>query len=191
MKNDGRFKKGQTWRTPKQHWDKSWLIQKYIIEGLSTIEIANISGCNYRTIVFWLKKHGIKSRTNSEIRKLKQCGLFGEDNPMFGRNGDLNPNWKGGITPERQSFYVSEEWKNAVKEVFIRDNFACVICGQTHKDKNHPLHVHHIVSFRIESLRADPNNLILLCKTCHNWVHSKQNINKQYIKTYEQFKNEK
>ena len=191
MKKDGRFKKGQTWRTPKLHWDKDWLTQKYIVEGLSTTEISLITQCNHRVISFWMKKHGIKGRSISESRKIKHWGQSGENNPMFGKNGELNKNWKGGITPERHLFYVSEEWKNAVKEVFIRDKFLCVNCGQTHKDKKHPLHVHHIVSFQIKSLRANTDNLIILCKTCHDWVHSKKNTNKKYIKTYEQFKIEK
>jgi hypothetical protein len=191
MKEDGRFKKGQTYRTPKLHWDKEWLNQKYTIEGLSTTEIANITNCNHRVISFWMKKHGIKGRSVSEARKIKKWGQYGIENPMFGKTGDLNGNWKGGITPERQLFYISEEWKKAVKETFIRDNFICVKCGQTHKDKYHPLHIHHVVSFKTSELRTDINNLVILCKDCHNWVHSKKNTNKQYIKTYEQFKIEK
>ena len=191
MGDNGRFKKGQTWRTPKLHWDKEWLNQKYTIEGLSTTEIAEITGCNHRTISFWMKKNGINGRSVSESRKLKHWGLTGKDNPMFGKVGKLNGNWKGGLTPERQIFYASDEWKKTVKAVFIRDNFSCANCGQTHMDKKHPLHIHHIVSFQIKSLRTNMDNLVVLCKTCHDWVHSKKNINKKYIKTYEQFKHEK
>ena len=71
MEDNGRFKKGQTWRIPKLHWDKEWLNQKYTIEGLSTTEIAEITGCNHRTISFWMKKNGINGRSVSESRKLK------------------------------------------------------------------------------------------------------------------------
>ena len=188
MENNGRFKKGEHWRQNKPHWDKDWLIQKYVTEGLSTVEIAEISGCRHTNISYWMKKHGIKGRTISDARKIKYWGQSGESNPMYGKNGILNQNWKGGITPERQSFYISSEWKNAVKEVFVRDNYLCVNCGETHRDKKHPLHIHHIVSFQIKSLRTNVNNLILLCKDCHNWVHSKQNTNKQYILTYEQYR---
>ena len=29
--------------------------------------------------------------------------------------------------------------------------------------------------------RADPDNLILLCDTCHDWTHSRQNIGKLFL----------
>jgi len=33
-----------------------------------------------------------------------------------------------------------------------------------------------------EELRADPDNLILLCADCHHWVHSNENINDEFIR---------
>ena len=32
-----------------------------------------------------------------------------------------------------------------------------------------------------KEMRADENNLILLCVDCHRWVHSNENIDKEYI----------
>lgn len=183
------FKKGEHWREHKPHWDKTWLEQKYLNENLSTTEIALLAGCTHKNISFWMKKHGIKGRSVSDARKIKYWGSKGEANGMYNVRGKNNPNWKGGISTERQDFYNSLEWKESVKFVFRRDNFVCQNCGQTHMDKKHPLHIHHIVSFKIKSLRADTNNLILLCKTCHDFVHSKKNINNKYIRTYEQYKN--
>ena len=43
------------------------------------------------------------------------------------------------------------------------------------------LHVHHIVSFAEEEYRVDPDNLVLLCVKCHRFVHSKKNIEREFI----------
>lgn len=182
------FKKGQHWRERKSHWDRDWLYNKYVVEKMSIPDIAKICGCTDSNISFWMKKHDIKGRTVSEARKEKYWGLSGEDNPMWNRKGELNINWKGGITAERQSFYTSVEWKNVCSLVWKRDIASCQRCGIL-ADNGIPIHIHHIVSFKEKEIRGDINNLILLCKICHNWVHSKKNINKQYIKTYEQYKN--
>jgi 5-methylcytosine-specific restriction endonuclease McrA len=103
---------------------------------------------------------------------------------MKGRKGKDTPCWKGGITPLRQSVYSSEEWVEAVKAVWKRDNAICVRCGKNHNTEKSrgTFHIHHIISFEIEKYRTDPSNLILLCKKCHLWIHSKKNIDKEYIK---------
>lgn len=188
MNKDTKFKRGQHWRKPKPFWNKEWLIQKYLIECLSTTEIAEISGCNHRNISFWMKKHNIKGRSISESRKVKYWGQSGEDNPMWNKKGELNKNWKGGITEDRQLFYVSQEWKKTCSGVWKRDNATCQRC-EIKECEGVPFHIHHIVSFKQKEIRGEINNLILLCKICHDWVHSNKNINKEYILTYEQYKN--
>ena len=85
------------------------------------------------------------------------------------KRGENSSNWNGGITPERQEFYISDEWKKACSEVYKRDNAQCQRCGN--KDN---LHVHHIVTFANKKLRADIDNLVLLCAKCHRFVHSKK-----------------
>jgi hypothetical protein len=116
----------------------------------------------------------------SEIRKMKRWGQSGVDNPMWNKKGELNPRWLGGITPERQSFYISQEWKNVCSEVWKRDKAICQRCG-LRKETDMPFHIHHIKSFKESKLRADINNLILLCETCHQWIHSKGNKSNDYI----------
>lgn len=95
-----------------------------------------------------------------------------------------HPQWKGGITPERQAFYATQEWVEAVKAVWARDNATCQRCGKHHNEaKNRgTFHIHHIISFMHREYRADVDNLVLLCKQCHRWVHSKENTLKELIK---------
>lgn len=182
MRNDkGQFKKGFTYRKPKPYWDRVWLYNQYIVLEKSTADIAREFGCRDTNIQYFLKKFGIKSRNVSESRKIKHWGQSGVDNPMWNKFGEFNPNYKGGITPERQSFYISQEWKNACRAVWKRDNATCQRCGMK-KDADMPFHVHHIKGFADKELRADIDNLILLCEVCHQWVHSKANKHNEYIR---------
>lgn len=104
---------------------------------------------------------------------------------LKGKSGSSHPCYKGGLTPERQSHYCSESWVEAVKKVWERDNAICQRCEKHHNtEKNRGnFHIHHIVSFQVKELRSELSNLVLLCKECHRWVHSKNNTEKQFIKT--------
>lgn len=172
------FKKGEHWRPRKPYWDKDWLENEYITKKRSASDIANQFGITEAGIFFWLRKHSIPRREMSDIRANKYWGSNGDKNGMFGKRGADCSNWKGGITAERQSFYSSIEWKTVCRYVYKRDNAQCQRCGV----KNENLHVHHIVSFSNKKLRAEKSNLILLCKKCHNFVHSKANIDNEFIR---------
>jgi len=103
--------------------------------------------------------------------------------PLKGKRGAEVHTWKGGITPERQSFYSSVEWKESVKAVWTRDNAACQRCYRLkNADRSISFDIHHIVSFACVELRAEVSNLVLLCEPCHYWVHSSENISMSFIK---------
>lgn len=181
MRNEkGQFIKGTHWRNRKPYWDKEWLYHEYVTLRRSTSEIAKDFGCFDTNIQYFLKKHTIPTRTTSETRKIKYWGAGGVDNPMWNRKGELNPNWKGGISKERQAFYSSQEWKMACSAVWKRDNAVCQRCGIA-PTEGIPLHVHHIRPFAEIELRADPSNLVLLCEICHRFIHSKKNTSNEFI----------
>lgn len=104
---------------------------------------------------------------------------------MKGRKGDLHHSWQGGLTPERQSVCSTSEWRDAVKAVWSRADAKCERCGKDHRSvdnrKIDGFHVHHIKPFRFRKFRSDVNNLALLCRPCHHFVHSKKNVNKEFI----------
>ena len=178
----GQFLKGTHWREPQVFRDKDWLIEEYVNKERSTGEIGKQFNVTEAAIIFWLQKHGIPRRTISQARKVKYWGLIGPDNPRWGKTGELNPNWKGGISPERPAFYASQEWKTACYAVWRRDDATCQRCGSVHRDSDVPFHVHHIISFKHVETRADVDNLILVCETCHRWIHSNNNIQNEFIK---------
>jgi transposase-like protein len=123
--NKGQFKKGHHWRQAQPFRDKAWLTREYAQLGRSTGDIAAQFGVTDAAVLFWLRKHGIPRRSISQARKLKRWGAVGADNPMWNRKGELNPNWKGGVTPERQAFYASAEWKRVCRVVWKRDKATC------------------------------------------------------------------
>lgn len=56
-------------------------------------------------------------------------------------------------------------------EVIQRDDFRCRICGRSPRNYiDVELHVHHIKPFCIGGL-TEKNNLITLCKTCHDGLY--------------------
>lgn len=134
------------------------------------------------------------SHTDETKEKLRQArladgakGLFlpNGDHVLKGKRGPDHPSWQGGSTPVRQAFYASDEWKAACVAVWHRDDAKCQRCGIDHRTVDRDatkFHVHHIYGFtRFQHLRADKNNLVLLCGPCHRWVHSKANTDKEWI----------
>lgn len=194
--------------------DRDWLYQKYIIEGLSCPQIGKLVNRDGSTIRHWLRKHGIPTRPRGHnreyllkgqrkgfrhspqsIEKIRQASVergalpYLRDGEHYnkGKRGAVVANWKGGITPERQAFYRSEEWKAACREVWVRDDGKCRRCGldSRHIDRSMiSFHVHHIVTFANQSLRAYPHNLILLCDNCHYFIHSGDNIIGEFLGDY-------
>ena len=117
----------------------------------------------------------------STIRKIKKWGSRGEANGMYGKCGDQNPRWIDGSSPLRQTMYARSFWKEIAKEVIKRDEYKCKKCESSHTAKN-KLHAHHIKPWAGNpNFRFDLNNIITICQTCHNWIHSKKNINHEYL----------
>lgn len=178
----GQFIRGTHWRPEKPYWKKSWLEEHYTEKQMSASEIAQMFGITENAIYFWLKKHQIPGRTMSEVRKAKRWGSFGPDNPMWNRKGEMSPNWRGGVTKERQLFYASQEWKTACRVVWKRDRGCCQRCGGNKTlTPDMPMHIHHVVPFANVPLRADASNLVLLCEACHRFVHSRKNVNHEHL----------
>ncbi len=162
LMRDGRFQKGQHWRSPQLWWSKKWLENEYIEQEKSAKEIALTYGCGENNIFYWLHRHNIRRRTMSEIRSIKHWGAVGSANPMHGRRGVLNPNWRGGFTPFRQSVYCSSEWQVFQRRIRTRDK-SCKVCKSK---ENLELHYIEPVS-QAPLLIMDAGNALLLCRKCH------------------------
>jgi hypothetical protein len=118
------------------------------------------------------------SETTRKLLSLKATRpkpyLRGKRNGMSGRIGTTNPNYKSGSSPERQRLYASGEWKELIRSIYRRDNYRCTQCGSPKRERR-GLHAHHVKPWATHpELRADPSNIVTLCRTCHERLHSKQ-----------------
>lgn len=86
--------------------------------------------------------------------------------------------WKGGKR------HYTGRWFDARDKARERDNYTCKRCGITEKEYGQELSVHHIKLYRDFEDKFEANqidNLVCLCEPCHRFVHSKANINKEYL----------
>lgn len=120
----------------------------------------------------------VKSKANRVKR-----GNFCNSKCFYRYNRGANSSsWKGGISSERASLYATHSWRNAIKFVWKRDNATCQRCNESFQHKpEQQFHIHHIKSFKHKELRCDISNLVLLCKVCHRWVHSKKNQKGEFL----------
>lgn len=97
----------------------------------------------------------------AKLHHQREGSWFGGNPPDY--NGDKNPNWKGGITPEKhlpRGLFRYRSWRKAV---FERDNYTCQTCGSKEN-----LNAHHIKPFKdFPELRFDVSNGLTLCVNCH------------------------
>lgn len=195
----------------KLGFTKEWLKDQYFNKGKTCNDIAREIGRDSKRVWEWFKQYGIpvnprgthweknlvidgttflgKKHTENSKGKIRDASLLDGRVPYI-KNGEhwlkqdgaVHPNWKGGITPQRQSLYCSEEWAIAVRAVWKRDNATCQVCGKHQSQlRSKKFHIHHIESFVVVEKRADVQNLVLVCPTCHHFLHSKKNISNKFI----------
>lgn len=80
-----------------------------------------------------------------------------------------NPEWKGDAYPENKRLRQSYEYKQWRKEVFLRDNFTCQICGFKSCGVKPPdINADHIKAWSLfPEERFNVDNGRTLCLPCH------------------------
>jgi NUMOD3 motif/HNH endonuclease len=79
--------------------------------------------------------------------------------------GPANHAYKDGKVAERRGLRHSQEYQRWRFDVFVRDGFACRMCGDR---RGGNLNAHHIKSFADHpERRFDVSNGITICETCH------------------------
>jgi len=100
-----RFVKGFSPYPPQAYWDRAWLEREYAEKGKPLHVIAAELGVTTSPVHHWLKKHGIKARTNGEIRALEAAPRKRPPGPplaeRFWAKVEKKPGcwiWKGSVT---------------------------------------------------------------------------------------------
>jgi len=96
----------------------------------------------------WKRAFSAKCKAEGRVPYNPAVGSY-----MKGRKGAATTNWKGGITPARQSFYSSEEWIACAKSVWARDQKTCQLCGSVKRNRER-FDLHHIDGFSIVEKRG-------------------------------------
>jgi len=102
----------------------------------------------------------IKANNTKKMKRIRSKNSNGKNNAMYGKNGKLSPNWKGGISFEPYSPEFNKRLKKRIKK---RDNYTCQLC-----EKKQFLHIHHIDYNKKNSVEY---NLITLCRKCNGKVN--------------------
>jgi len=140
--------------------DKKWLETKYVVEGLSTWDIAKKKNCSPGTVRYYLIKYGIPLRDyknrDEKWRKRISNSMMGKRNPMFGKILDKHHGYKSGMRSYR---------KEAIKIY----GTTCMRCGANERiEKRSNIHVHHKDNNRTNNC---PENWEILCSSCHKKIH--------------------
>lgn len=92
----------------------------------------------------------------------------GENSHMYGKYGENHPSWRGGKSFEPYSIEFNKKLKSQIRK---RDNYTCQECGFTEKQSGRKLDLHHINYCKLDNR---PENLILLCRSCHSQTNYKR-----------------
>jgi hypothetical protein len=110
---------------------------------------------------------GMLGKKHTQETKIKQ-GLWRPNEEQLKKmihKGEKHPNWKGGITPINLRIRTSKEYKIWRLQIFKRDNFTCIDCGN---NKGGNLNADHIKPFALyPESRLDLSNGRTLCIDCH------------------------
>ena len=143
--------KGKHWLESRTYTDESWLREQYVKKNKATTKIASECNVSADTILLWLKKHDIETRSGA-LRGEKHHWWNGGGCDVYGKG------W-------------NQRKKRSVRE---RDGYECVDCGTTqdeHKaEQGEKLHVHHLLKARNVDDPEERNaaeNLVTLCRDCH------------------------
>lgn len=124
---------------------------------------------------------GVRARISAAAQRQvnRPSGQF---HPYFGAFGARNPNYRHGDSPERQRLYSTYAWRCLIEWVYIRDGGQCQKCGIHIEAEEKQRHHHHIFGFEeYPDLRLDPDNVVLMCRGCHEWLHSAANVKRIWL----------
>lgn len=102
------------------------------------------------------KKHTPEARLKITLAQLGK--------PKYNQRGEKSHRWKGGKTSEVMRLRNSLDYKIWRREIYKRDNYTCLWCGQ----RGGRLNADHIKPFALfPELRFELSNGRTLCISCH------------------------
>lgn len=186
---------------------KEELIELFVKQKLTTLEIGNIYGLSDGTILRLLKSFNIKIPNRSELMRryyyekdglkkarIQQSTIENRIKSSCRQRGLSVKDFKGFSTDEQHMARNNTYYKEWKRKIFERDDYTCQCCGK----RGGNLNAHHLYNFSDhEDLRYEVDNGITFCAKCHlinypNSFHSiygeKNNTPEQAYEFIENFK---
>ncbi len=163
--------------------DQKWL-EKQIENGLHVDEMAALANCSIEAVKKWVYNYGLKLNkrptpfqkgfTPWNKDKGGYCLHLSPESAAKRRNnasrytkrGSESHFWKGGTSNERE--LIGAWTRQIAPQVHKKFNYICQRCGE----RGGKLHAHHLVPvYADQSLAYEFENLVSLCKDCHEYLH--------------------
>jgi thymidylate synthase (FAD) len=161
--------------------DRDWL-ETQLHQGKHADEMAEAASCSIECIKKWVYHHGLQLNKrptgtqnpwnkgrggyalslSPESRQIRQ-----ENAKKYTRRGADSIFWKGGVSSNRT--LIGAWTRQTAPQVHEKFDYICQSCGE----RGGELHAHHLVPvFADESLAYEFENLVSVCKDCHERIHS-------------------
>lgn len=186
----------------EQYADAPWrnkdqMLDLYERQGKSTIEIAEMFGCDRSVVTDWLNRFGATMRTTAETQKGKEpatkgkgkrnstetvlcacgCGTsikrysFSSSEVRFASghriHGADHPRYKPN-GGRRTDRHDRADYRVWRREVLAANSYTCAVCGV----KGGKLHSHHVLPFsKFPQYRYEVTNGLAMCKPYHIETH--------------------
>ena len=191
---DGRFAALQKpWNyNPNAYRDKDWLEDK-LCKGLHADEMATLANCSVEAIKKWVYAYGLslnKKLSGSKNPWNKGKGGYClnlsqesrqkriENAKQYTKRGEQSHFWKGGTSNERE--LIGAWTREIAPQVHKKFNYIC----QRRRPRGDILHAHHLIPvFADESFAYNFDNLVTLCKECHEYIHQ-NNQEAEFAQSY-------
>ena len=194
-KADTKFRQGQkpwNYRPSALYRNKTWL-EEQLSKGLHADEMAELASCSIEAIKKWVYAYGLSlNKRPSGTKKPWNKGKRGynlklseesrqkrlEDAKKHTKRGADSNFWKGGTSTERE--LIGAWTRQIAPQVHQKFNYICQNCSV----RGGILHAHHLIPvFADESLAYEFDNLVTLCKNCHEYIHH-NNKETQFAKSF-------
>jgi thymidylate synthase (FAD) len=194
-RRDAKFCKDQkpwNYRHDAPYHNKAWL-EEQLSKGLHVDEMAQLASCSIEAIKKWVYTYELslnKRLSGSDIPWNKGKGGYKlnlseesrqkrlENAKEYTKRGAESHFWKGGTSTERE--LIGAWTRQIAPQVHKKFNYICQKCGVMGGN----LHAHHVVPvFADQSLAYEFDNLVTLCKECHEFIHQ-NNEEAEFAKSY-------